>query len=91
MLKLQGHYFLKVIGIAGIKRKNWEFLRSKIDVTSFTFYNQSAIFYNHLVFKYLLGYSILSEICPFVFINLLGPPFIFNIFFILVSGLGWHR
>ena len=35
--------------------------------------------------------AILSEICLFVFINLLGPPFIFNIFFILVSGLGWHR
>ena len=31
--------------------------------------------------------AILSELRPFVFINLSGPPFIFNIFFILVNGL----
>ena len=31
--------------------------------------------------------AILSELRPFVFINLSGPPFIINIFFMLVNGL----
>ena len=33
------------------------------------------------------GYYILSVISSFVFSNLFGPPSIFDIFFILVSGL----